>query len=257
MNKSISLLIAAVLCAAAAVICSPAQAAGAPGPPPPENRVTAPDIAGVNPDVALSEGYQGDIPPSGIVSSPAVDPPAFVAVSQPAAAGSRPRTDPLAVPLRTQDPADVTCGAAALGMALDRAALTAGGDAPTTAELIAGLRSSGLLYEGVGTGAEELAYLARQHGFRGSWAFHGWTLGGAENPARSGPGPGGGPGGQRGGAAGPLRDRDRDQRGRGLGDLPRSCPGQGHRIRCRFPAAVGSAGEQRDGGAPEAALPGG
>jgi hypothetical protein len=69
----------------------------------------------------------------------------------------------------------VTCGAAALGMALEFLSLNGEGDAPSQAALVADLKNSGLLYE-TGTGVEELAYLARQHGYRGTSAFHDWTL---------------------------------------------------------------------------------
>ena len=37
------------------------------------------------------------------------------------------------------------------------------------------LKNSGLLYE-TGTGVEELAFLARQHGYQGTSAFHDWTF---------------------------------------------------------------------------------
>jgi hypothetical protein len=81
----------------------------------------------------------------------------------------------LAVPQRYQDPADPTCGAAALGMALEFLSLTDGRSAPETGALIKDLDFSGLLYD-TGTGVEELAYLARAYGYRGASPFHGWTL---------------------------------------------------------------------------------
>ena len=85
------------------------------------------------------------------------------------------KMDPLAVPQRYQDPLDNTCGAAALGMALEFLSLNGEGSAPSQETLVADLKNSGLLYE-TGTGVEELAFLARQHGYQGTNAFHDWTL---------------------------------------------------------------------------------
>jgi len=69
----------------------------------------------------------------------------------------------------------VTCGAAALGMALEFLSLNGEGIAPSQAALVGDLKNSGLLYE-TGTGVEELAYLARQYGYQGTTAFHDWSL---------------------------------------------------------------------------------
>ncbi len=80
----------------------------------------------------------------------------------------------LPVPFRAQR-GENGCGAAALGMALDALAHGRGQKAPETSALIAELQENGLLYEN-GTGAEELAALARSAGYPGSRAFQGWTL---------------------------------------------------------------------------------
>ncbi len=144
--------------------------------------VKPPPIVGINTRVTLSEGDKGEIDPSGMLTGLDIDipflaePPHYVEVV-PQKVERKTLLDPsLAVPQRYQEAGEVTCGAAALGMALEYAELGGeGGSAPSTAALVADLRKAGLLYE-VGTGVEELAYVAREHGYRGTSAFHGWTL---------------------------------------------------------------------------------
>ena len=151
------------------------------GDPPPEP-IQAPWITGVNPSVEKSSTSVEDLDPSGLITSwdgvevPLLAaPPSYVELEPQQAEDSRQLVDSLAVPQRYQDPTDATCGAAALGMALDFLALNGEGSAPSQAALVYDLKEAGLLYE-TGTGVEELAYLARNHGYQGTSAFHDWTL---------------------------------------------------------------------------------
>lgn len=161
-----------------AVACPTQVMAGPQGPAHP-TPMPPPPIMGVNTGVTLSEGDTGELTPSGTLTTLnvkvplPVDSPPYVEVS-PQVARGMPSVHGLAVPQRYQEPWDVNCGAAALGMVLDF--LSRGEGAPSTTQLTSDLRRAGLLYEEVGTGVEELAYLARQHGYAGSYAFHDWTL---------------------------------------------------------------------------------
>jgi predicted double-glycine peptidase len=105
-----------------------------------------------------------------------LEPIAFVApVALPASgAGSdsgAAQLDRIPVRMRTQDPADVSCGVQSLGMALE----ALGGSAPTSDALLGFLLDNNYLYD-FGTGVEELALAARSFGYAGSLAFHGWSL---------------------------------------------------------------------------------
>jgi len=151
-------------------------------PPPTPEPVKPPWITGKNPDVSLSAGEEGEFDPSGIigywegVEIPLLaPPPSYVDLVPQHHADNPPAVPVLAIPQRYQDPANVTCGAAALGMALEFLSLNGEGNAPSNEALVDELKNSGLLYE-TGTGVEELAYLARGHGYRGTTAFHNWTL---------------------------------------------------------------------------------
>ena len=144
--------------------------------------VKPPWITGKNPDVSLSAGEEGELNPSGIigywegVEVPLLaPPPSYVDLAPLHAAEAPPAVPALAIPQRYQDPRSVNCGAAALGMALEFLYLNGEGDPPSNKALVDGLKNADLLYEN-GTGVEELAYLARQHGYRGTTAFHNWTL---------------------------------------------------------------------------------
>jgi hypothetical protein len=174
-----ALLALGMLLAAAAVPADVrAEGEGPDGPAP----VKPPPITGLNTGVTRSEGEEGEIDPSGSLRETGIEvplwsePPPYVEVDPPVVESAPVPVRSLAVPRRYQDPGDVTCGAAALGMALEFASLGEGTSPPSTDVLVEDLRTRGLLYEGVGTGAEELAYLARNHGYRGSYAFQDWTL---------------------------------------------------------------------------------
>mgnify|MGYP006281624671 CR=1 FL=1 len=175
-----ALLALGMLLLAAAAVPADVRAEGE-GPDEPAP-VKPPPITGMNTGVRRSEGEEGEIDPSGPLRETGIEvplwsePPPYVEVSPQTEEGSPPIIKSLAVPRRYQDPGDVTCGAAALGMALEFASLGEGTSPPSTEVLVEDLRRRGLLYEGVGTGAEELAYLARNHGYRGSYAFQNWTL---------------------------------------------------------------------------------
>jgi len=132
-------------------------------PPPPQSRE-------VNPAPAWADGSSvevqqaGDLLPVGMTVR--VLAPTFVV---PAPMGAAFET--LSVPVRYQDPGDVSCGVQALGMALD--ALP--GAAPTSGALLGLLQDNGMMYD-FGTGVEELAYAAQSFGYKGSFAFHGASL---------------------------------------------------------------------------------
>ena len=151
-------------------------------PPPNPEPVSPPWITGINPNVSLSNENGGDLSPAGVANLAAgvevpllAAPPDYVDLVPQESVPPPLSMYPLAVPQRYQDPLDNTCGAAALGMALEFLSLNRDGSAPSQAALIAGLKNSGLLYK-TGTGVEELAFLARQHGYLGTSAFHDWTL---------------------------------------------------------------------------------
>jgi hypothetical protein len=131
--------------------------------PPPQSRE-------VNPSPAHADGSAVEVPKA--AELPPVEitvhvlAPAFV---DPAPMGASFET--ISVPVRYQDPGDVSCGVQALGMAMD--ALP--GAAPTSASLLGLLEGNGMMYD-FGTGVEELAYAAHSFGYTGSFAFHGATF---------------------------------------------------------------------------------
>jgi len=150
-------------------------------PPNPEP-VKPPWITGKNPLVSISSNPEEDLTASGIIDTwqgvevPLLAaPPTYVDLEPQSYLDSPPDVKSLAIPQRYQDPSDVTCGAAALGMALEFLSLNGEGASPSQETLVGDLKNSGLLYE-TGTGVEELAYLARQHGYQGTTAVHDWTL---------------------------------------------------------------------------------
>ena len=146
------------------------QSALAEGEPTPEP-VLPPWITGQNSEVSSGSAPESAAEPSGVV----VDSPGLVGIAPQENPVAAVELVQLAVPQRYQEPDDPTCGAAALGMALEFLSLSEGGEAPGTEALIKDLDASGFLYE-AGTGVEELAYLARAYGYRGASPFHGWSL---------------------------------------------------------------------------------
>ena len=166
----------------AALLVTPFSVLAEGDPPPDPEPIQAPWITGVNPSVEKSTAPAVDLDPSGLIESwKGVDlslmtgSPDFVELEPQADPVFEPGFDSLAVPQLYQDPNDATCGAASLGMALEFLALNGEGNAPSQAALVGDLKEAGLLYE-TGTGVEELAYLARNHGYQGTTAFHDWTL---------------------------------------------------------------------------------
>ena len=150
------------------------------GDPPPDY-IPAPQSIGQNPHPAPAEGETADLPDPGRLGVPEFDvplssePPEFVE-AEPFPEQSLPADwSPLAVPLRYQQPSDTTCGVQSLGMALDFFALQDGTSAPSSDALLRYLQEQGMMYSW-GTGVEELALAAHQFGYRGSYAFHDWTL---------------------------------------------------------------------------------
>jgi len=158
-------------------------AEGAPPPTPVPGRITPPEIRGVNPHPAPEEGVLSEIETSGSVEQLPVgvtvstEAPVYLELA-PQTSGSIPSVSTaLGVPLRFQPASDidVSCGVQALGMVMDFQALATGDETPTSAEMLSQLGANGLLYDH-GTGVEELAYLARQNGYAGSYSFHNWNL---------------------------------------------------------------------------------
>ena len=150
-------------------------------PPPTPEPVKAPWITVSNPQVSpyqlkSKRSYaQQELPCKGrVLQVPLMAPPSFVELEPQVVVDPVQDGFPGCSP-DLQDPADVTCGAAALGMALEFLSLNGEGEAPSQAALVTDLKNSGLLYE-TGTGVEELAYMARQHGYQGTTAFHDWSL---------------------------------------------------------------------------------
>ncbi|MFV1948902.1 MAG: C39 family peptidase [Anaerolineales bacterium] len=149
--------------------------------PQPTSRIAAPEIIGINPVVALSEGNQGESHPSDILIPNQIYIP--FKIDLPGYVDPAPLPDPahegqgiyLDVPQRTQSTGEVSCGPAALGMALDYLSREQNTNIPSTEQLRNFLFTRELMYEW-GTGVEELAFGARHYGFPGSYAFHNWTL---------------------------------------------------------------------------------
>jgi hypothetical protein len=152
-----------------------------PPTPEPNGRITAPEIMGVNPDPEPLEGQLSEIEASGSIEQQTVgipvssEAPPLVEVAQPIEGASQSLANSLAVPMRYQDPLDVSCGVQALGMAMDFMELGSEQGAPTSEEMLRDLSSEGLLQEW-GTGVDELAYLARKRGYAGSYSFYDWGL---------------------------------------------------------------------------------
>ena len=163
-----------------AVVPTGASAEGGPPPRPTQIRFEPPVITGVNLHADGPEGYEGEFTLSGpaaaggsfpvLPEAPGYLPPLSTTLSTPAAASG------------TAAAADVGCGPRALAGVLQS---LEGEGAPTGGQLLAELRARGLLYAW-GTGVEELAYLARRHGFRGSVPFHEASLPELEEWVRQG-----------------------------------------------------------------------
>jgi len=149
--------------------------------PQPTERIAAPEIIGINPVVAMSEGNQGESHPSDILIPNQIYLP--FKIDLPGYVDPAPLPDPaqvqrgifLDVPQRLQSAGEVSCGPAALGMALDYLRGEQNIKLPSTEQLKNFLLTREMMYEW-GTGVEELAYGARHYGFPGSYAFHDWTL---------------------------------------------------------------------------------
>jgi hypothetical protein len=180
------LMVTAVLFLLMVAAAGPGAAAAGGDPlasptPQPTERISAPEIIGINPVVVLSEGNQGETHPSDNFFRDAfplaglIDLPGYVELNPPSIPGREEGGITLAVPQRSQAVESVNCGPAALGMALDYLVRVGEPPIPSTLELSAFLSARGLMYEW-GTGVEELAFAARHFGFPGSYAFQGWTL---------------------------------------------------------------------------------
>ena len=136
-------------------------------------RITAPVISGVNPEVVLSEGNLEDSLPSGSfvpveISFPvSIGPPLFVQLD--------PQSDTADISTLniSQNTNDINCGPAALAQALEILEPEDKNLPPTTNQLGNFMSTRGLLYDW-GTGVEELAFTARKFGYEGSIPFQDW-----------------------------------------------------------------------------------
>ena len=159
-----ALLFAGVPAAAGSGDCPPTDPACLPVPP---------GSIQVNPDPLSASGAPAGVEAPGILMPvEAVLPmPAPQIAVAPLDEKTGPSFSSLSVPLRFQDPSDVSCGVQALGMALD--ALPGG--PPTSSALLGFLQGNGMMYD-FGTGVDELAYAAQSFGYKGSYAFHGASI---------------------------------------------------------------------------------
>ena len=73
---------------------------------------------------------------------------------------SPPDFEKIQIPVRWQEPPDVSCGVQALGMAFDGL----GGGTPTSNAILEHLESNNMMYD-FGTGVEELAHTAQNFGY--------------------------------------------------------------------------------------------
>ncbi len=142
---------------------------------PPENpncNIEPPQSIEVNADPLHADGSPIELAEPGMLSPQLIPMPLPRRVDPlPAAEAEGPSFETLPVPMRYQDPDDVTCGVQALGMALSGL----GEGAPSSAAIQTFLENNGVMYE-FGTGVEELAYAAQSLGYEGSLPFHDWTL---------------------------------------------------------------------------------
>lgn len=138
--------------------------------PQPTQRITAPVISGVNPEIITPEGDQGDSTPSGglALQTPLglglALPPTFVDL------------EPQAREKSTFNKVEnVSCGPAALALALDLMDKSDNPQTPSALLLERYLKERGLLYKW-GTGVEELVFAARNFGYPAAQTFHRWNL---------------------------------------------------------------------------------
>ncbi len=164
MNGIRALSLAAIL---AACFISPAGASAGCLPEDPECRPAPPQTAEVRPDPRRGSVELGEIADPALVKPLPISLP----MPLPRRVGEEVVSAKGGDLAREQDSTDVTCGAQALGKAMDRL----GGMAPTSAAMIQYLRDQGWLYA-YGTGVEELALTAQAYGYSGSESFHGWDL---------------------------------------------------------------------------------
>ena len=129
----------------AAIVAIPIYVQAEDDPPPTPQPVKPPWITGKNPQVSISTTELTDLNPAGIVAySPGLEvpllstPPEYVDLVPQESVDPAMKMDPLAVPQRYQDPLDQTCGAAALGMALEFLSFNGEGSAPSQAALVSG-----------------------------------------------------------------------------------------------------------------------
>jgi ribosomal protein S7 len=143
--------------------------------PRPTERITAPVISGINPDVVLSEGIQGDTHPSDSFNPMEIELPLLVQPPDYIDLDSQPASNlfPLSSPARNFN--DVNCGPQALSQALAILDPEKNEGAPAANQLTDFLADRGLMYDW-GTGVEELVYAAREFGYGGSFLFKNWDF---------------------------------------------------------------------------------
>ncbi|NIS79360.1 MAG: hypothetical protein GTO14_03860, partial [Anaerolineales bacterium] len=143
----------------------------------PDCGIQPPQSQEIDVDKSSGDKGQGEAHKPGALTPvlASVPPPVFVEPAPFAEAEGFAKTPPdfdvLKIPLRRQDPADVSCGVQALGMAL--AGLE--GVAPTSEAILSFLQHEGWMFE-YGTSVEGLALAAQYFGYEGSVPFAGWSI---------------------------------------------------------------------------------
>jgi hypothetical protein len=145
-------------------------------PEDPDCPIDPPQSVEVNPDDITDDASTGEVDSPGALTPLESDlSPDGPEIIDPVPFAPQGRTPPafesIDVPIRWQEPTDVTCGVQALGMAFD--GLSSG--TPSSPTIRSFLEENGMMYD-FGTGVEELAFAAQNFGYKGSVPFHGWGL---------------------------------------------------------------------------------
>jgi len=172
MKTNSRIFIAAILAVAAICVLVFPAIAGCPDNDP-ACKLIPPESREVRVSTSAGELVFSEIDGSNPLAPIPMPPPALLQPVTPALDSSSltPEFTTIALPLRYQDPLDVSCGVQALGMALEPLE----GAAPKSTAIIDFLLRHDYLYD-FGTGVEELALAAQEFGYIGSVSFHNWTL---------------------------------------------------------------------------------
>ena len=141
----------------------------------PDCPLEPPQSEQINTDPINAEGSSGEVSDPGAINpiESELQGPAIISPVPLAPKGSTPPDfERVQLPMRWQEPTDVSCGVQALGMAFDGL----GGGSPTSDAILENLQFNNMMYD-FGTGVEELAYAAQNFGYKGTIPFHNWSLG--------------------------------------------------------------------------------